>query len=126
MGPETPCVGADKVLLPGLSTQRMVQCDLVFAERVFAAADPSCRRFRWSQLGPERQAPAAAAASLALLWSAHARLTPDGTVQAVWAALDGLVPSQKDSWRPPDRDVLRAAQELDTGAGSATADAVQA
>ena len=47
-GPEIPCVGTDKVLLPGLSTHRMVQCDLVFANRVFAAADPSCRRFRWS------------------------------------------------------------------------------
>ena len=126
VGPETPCVGADKVLLPGLSTHRMVQCDLEFADRVFAAADPSCRRFRWSQLRPEQQAPAAAAASLALWWSAHAGLTPDGTVQAVRAALDGLVPSQKDSWRPPDRDVLRAAQELDAGSGSATADVVQA
>ena len=40
--PETPCVGADKVLLPGLSTHRMVKCDLVVADRVFAA----CRRFR--------------------------------------------------------------------------------
>ena len=80
VGPETPCVGADKVLLPGLGTHRMVQCDLVFADRVFAAADPSCRRFRWSQLRPEQQARAAPAASLALWWSAHARLTPDGMV----------------------------------------------
>ena len=126
VSPKTPCVGADKVLLPGLSTHRMVQCGLVFTDRVFAAADPSYRRFRWSQLRPEQQAPAAAAASLALRWSAHAGLTPDGTVQAVWAALDGLVPSQKDSWRPLDRDVLRAAQELDAGSGSATTDAVQA
>ena len=126
VGPETPCVGADKVLLPGLSTQRMVQCDLEFADRVFAAADPSCRRFRCSQLRPEQQAPAAAAASLALWWSAHSGLTPDGRVQAVRAALDRLVPSQKDSWRPQDRDVLRAAQELDAGLGSATADTVEA
>ena len=44
----------------------------------------------------------------------------------MWAALDGPVPSQKDFWRPPDRDVLRAAQELDASSGSATADAVQA
>ena len=93
LGPETPCVGAEKVLLPGLSTHRMVQCDLGFAERVFAAADPSCRRFCWSQLRPEQQAPAAAAASLALWWSAHARLAPDGAVQAAWANLEGLVPS---------------------------------
>ena len=120
-----PCVGAEKVLLPGLSTHWMVQCHLGFAERIFAA-DPSCRSFRWSQLRPEQQAPAAAAASLALWWSAQARLTPDGTVQAVWAALEGLVPSQKDLWRPPDRDILQAAQELDAGVGSATADAVQA
>ena len=126
MGPKTPCVWANKVLLAGLSTHRMVQCNLAFAERVFTAADPSCRRFRWSQLRPEHQAPAAAAASLALWWSAHARLTPAGTVQAVWAALEGLVPSQKNSLRPPDRDVLRAAQELDAGAGSATAHTVQA
>ena len=126
VGPENPCVGAKKVLLPGLSTHRMVPCDLVFANRVFAAADRSCRRFRCSQLRPEQQAPAAAVASLALWWSAHAGLTPDGTVQAVWAALDGVVPSQKDSWRPPDCDVLRAAQELDAGSGSATANAVQA
>ena len=82
VGPETPCVGADKVLLSGLSTHQMVQCDLEFADRVFAAADSSCRRFRWSQLRPEQQAPAAAAASLALWRSAHAGLTPDGTVQA--------------------------------------------
>ena len=68
VGPETPCVAADKVLLPGLNTHRMVQCDLVFADRVFAAADPSCRRFRSSQLQPEQQPPAAAAASLALWW----------------------------------------------------------
>ena len=53
-------------------------------------------------------------------------MLPDGTVQAVWAALHGLVPSQKDSWRPLDRDVIRAAQDLDAGSGSATADAVQA
>ena len=39
VGPETLCVGVDKVLLPGLSTHRMVQCDLVFADRVFAAVD---------------------------------------------------------------------------------------
>ena len=39
---------------------------------------------------------AVAAASFALWWSAHARLTPDGTLQVVWAALQGLVPSQKD------------------------------
>ena len=57
---------------------------------------------------------------------AYGGLTPDGTIQAVWAALDGLVPSEKDSWRPPDRDVQRAAQELDAGSGSATADTVQA
>ena len=109
VGPKTPCVGADKVLLPGLSTHRMVQCDPEFGDRVFAAADPSCRHFRLSQLRPEQQAPAAAAASVALWWLAHAGLTPDSTVQAVWDALDGLVPSQKDSRRPPDRDVLRAA-----------------
>ena len=53
VGPETPCEGLHKVLLPGLSTNRMVQCDLVFADRIFAAANPSCRRFRWSQLRPE-------------------------------------------------------------------------
>ena len=86
-------MGANKVLLPGLSTQRMVQCDLMLAERIFAAADPSCRRFRWSQLRPEQQAPPAAAASLALWWSPLACLTPDGTDQAVWAAPEGLVPS---------------------------------
>ena len=126
MGPETPSMGADKVLLPGLSTHQMVQCDVVFADRVFAAVDPSCRHFRWSQLRPEQHAPAAAAASLALWRSAHARLTADGTVQAVWTAMDGLVPSQKDSRRPPDRDVVRAAQELNEGARSATAYAVQA
>ena len=57
---------------------------------------------------------------------AHTRRTPNGTVQAVWAALEGLVPSQKDSWRPPDRNVLRAAKEPDAGVGSATADTVQA
>ena len=112
VGPETPGVGVDKVLLPGLSTHRMVQCDLVLADFVFAAADPSCRRFRSSQLRPEQQAPAAPAASLALWWSAQARLTPHGTVYAAWTALDGLVPSQKDSLRPPDRDVLRAAGSL--------------
>ena len=72
VGPETPCVGADKVLLPGLSTHRMMHCDLVFADRIFAAADPSCRCFRWSQVRPEQHAPAAAAASVALWWSAHA------------------------------------------------------
>ena len=88
MGPETPCPGADKILLPGLSTNRMVQCDLVFADRVFAAADPSCRRFRWCRLWPEHQAPAAAAASLP---------SGGGPTPSVWAALDGLVPSQKDS-----------------------------
>ena len=59
-------------------------------------------------------------------WSAHAGLTPDGTVQAVWAALDGLVPSKKGSWGPPGRDVLRAAQDLDAGLESATADVVLA
>ena len=53
VGPETPCMGAEKGLLPGLTTHRMVQSDLGFAERVFAAADLSCRRFRWSQLRPE-------------------------------------------------------------------------
>ena len=88
------------------------------------AADPSCRRFRWSELRPQQQAPAAAAASVALWWSAHACVTRDGTVQAVWTALDGLVPSHKESWRPPDRDILRAARELDEGARSATVDAV--
>ena len=44
----------------------------------------------------------------------------------MWAALDGLVPSHKDSWRHPDRDVVLAAEELEDGAGSATEDAVQA
>ena len=48
MGPETPCVGAEKVVLPGLSIHRMVQCDLGFAERTFAAVHRSCRRFHWS------------------------------------------------------------------------------
>ena len=126
VGLETPCVGADKVLLPGRSTHRMVQCDLVFAERVFEAANLSCRRFRLSQLRLEQQATTVAAASLALWWSFHARVTPDGTVQAGWAAVEGQVPSQKDSWHPPDRDVLRAAEELDAGTGSATADTGQA
>ena len=83
VGPETPCVGAKKVLVPGLSTHRMVHCDLGFAERIFAAADTSCCRFRWSQLRPEQQVPAPAAASMALWWSAHARLTSDGAVQAL-------------------------------------------
>ena len=36
VGPETPCVGAEEVPLPGFSTHRMVQCDLGFAERIFA------------------------------------------------------------------------------------------
>ena len=44
----------------------------------------------------------------------------------MWAALEGLVLSQEDFCRPADRDVLRAPQELDAGAGSATADAVLA
>ena len=61
VGPETPCVRADKVLVPGRNTQRIVQCDLVIAERVFAAADPSYRRIQWSQLRPQQQAPVAAA-----------------------------------------------------------------
>ena len=100
VGPKTTCVGAEKVLLPRLSTHLMVQCDLGFAERVFAAADPSCSPFRRSQLRPEQQAPAAAAASLALWWSTHARLTPDGVVQAGWTALEGVVPSQKYSCAP--------------------------
>ena len=52
------------------------------------------------------------------------QLTPYRGFQAVWTPLDGLVSSQKDSWRPPDRDVLQAAQELDEGARSVTADAV--
>ena len=30
VGPETPCVGAETVLLPGLSTHRMVQCGVGF------------------------------------------------------------------------------------------------
>ena len=76
-------MGADKVVLRGLSTHRMVQCDMVFPEGVFAAVDPSCCRFRWSRLRREQQAPAVAAASLALWWSAHACLTPNGNVQAV-------------------------------------------
>ena len=121
-GPGHPVLGADKILLPGLGSHRMVQCYPVFADRVFAAADMSCRRFRWSQIRPEQQAPAAAAASLALWWLFQARSTPDGTIQAVWSALDGLVPSQKDSWRPPDQEVLRTARVLDEGAGSETAD----
>ena len=126
IGPKTPCVGAEKVLVPGLSTHQMVQCDPGFVERTFAAADPSCRCFRWSQLRPEQRAPAAAAASLALWWSADARLSLDGAIQAVWTALEGLVPSQRHSWRLADRDVLRAAWELDEDVGSASADAVQA
>ena len=117
VGPQTPCVGAKKVLLPGLSTHQMVQCNLGSAERTFAAEDPSCHRFHWSLLRPEQQAPAAAAASLALWWSAHARLTPDEAVQAVWTVLEGLVPSHKDSWCPPDRDVLRVARDLEAGVG---------
>ena len=48
MGPKTPCMGAEKFLLPFLSTDRMVQYNLGFAERIFVAADPSCRRFRRS------------------------------------------------------------------------------
>ena len=36
------------------------------------------------------------------------------------------MPFQRDSWHPPDRDVLQAAQELDEGVCAATADAVQA
>ena len=104
----------------------MVQCDPGFVERTFAAADPSCRCFRWSQLRPEQRAPAAAAASLALWWSADARLSLDGAIQAVWTALEGLVPSQRHSWRLADRDVLRAAWELDEDVGSASANAVQA
>ena len=31
VGPETPCVGAEKVLLPGLMTHWTVQYDLGFA-----------------------------------------------------------------------------------------------
>ena len=115
VGPETPCVGAKKVLLPGLSTHRMVQCDLGFVERTFAAADHSCPRFRWSRLRPEQQAPAAAAASLALWWSTRARLTPYGAVEAVWTALERLVPSQKDSGRPPGP--RSSAGRLGTGYG---------
>ena len=45
VGPETPCVGADNILLPSLITHRVVQCDLLFADRVFAAGDLSYRRF---------------------------------------------------------------------------------
>ena len=61
-------MGAEKVLLPVLSTGRMVQWDLRFAERTFTVADTS---LRWSELRLEQQAPAAAAASLAL-WSTSA------------------------------------------------------
>ena len=52
VGPETPCVGVEKVLLPGLSTLRMVQCDLGFTEGTFAAADPSCRVAGTQRTGP--------------------------------------------------------------------------
>ena len=89
---QRPVRGGEKVLLPGLCTHRMVQCDLGFAEPTFAAADPSCRRFRWSQLRPEQQAPPAAAASLALWWSANARLTVDGAVQADRPRRRGALP----------------------------------
>ena len=119
-------MGAEKVLLPGLNTHRMVQCDLGYAEYTFAAADPSCCCFQWSQLWPVQPAPAVAAASLALWWPAHARLTPDGVVRAAWTTVEGSVPSWKDSWRPPDRDVMWAAKELDEGVSSVTADAVHA
>ena len=44
----------------------------------------------------------------------------------MWAALEGMVPSQKDLWRLPYRNVLRAAEELDASVGSATADDVKA
>ena len=44
-----------------------------------------------------------------------------GPPQRAWCP-----PSRTLATPPPDRDVLRAAQELDAGAGSATADAVQA
>ena len=36
------------------------------------------------------------------------------------------MPSEKDSWHARNQDVLRAAQKLDAGSGSATADAVPA
>ena len=108
----------------GLSTHQMVECGVGFAERTVASADPSCRRFRRSQLRPRQRARAAAAALLALWWSAHACLSPNGAIHAVWTALEDLVPSEQDLWRPPDQAVLRAARELDGDVGSATANAV--
>ena len=115
VGPENLCVEAERVLVPRLYTCRMVQCDLEFPERTFAVSDPSCRRFQLSQLRPQRHAPTAAASPLPLWWSAHARGSSDGAVQLVLTAVEGVVCSEKDSWRPLDRDVPRAAHETDEG-----------
>ena len=50
---ETPSVGAEHHLLPGLSTQHMPECNLRCGDGSFTAADPPCRIFWWSQLRPE-------------------------------------------------------------------------
>ena len=40
VGPKTPCAEAAKVVLLGVRSRRMMQYDLGFAQRVFAAVDP--------------------------------------------------------------------------------------
>ena len=69
-GPDSPARAKHR-LLPGLSTHLMTECDLLFGECMFTAADLLCRRFRWAELRPEQQAAAAAAAAAALAkwWS---------------------------------------------------------
>ena len=64
------------------------------------AVDPSRHRFWWAPLRLQPRAPAVAAASLALLWSAHAQPPLDGMV------LSAPVLVQRDAWCPLDRDVL--------------------
>ena len=111
INPDTLCMGLECPILHGLSKHLLLECYLRLRDGIFMAPDPS----RWALLWLQRWAPAAATASVALWWSSHAHLPLDSLVLRVRSALNSLVTMHRDSCRPPDRDMLSAAQAAGTG-----------
>ena len=126
VGPTTPCTRASRVSLPGLSTHRAVQCDLILAIAGTGPLDPTGRRFIVSRVPTDRHAQVGAVVGIALWWGQCAAFAADALVLAAWAAMSGLVPEHRRSARDCQMAVQRAAEDLAASGGAATAACVSA
>jgi endonuclease/exonuclease/phosphatase family metal-dependent hydrolase len=95
VAPDTPCTGATRTHLPGISTHCALQCDLHPASHTFGPADPAGRHFRFRQATADQLAAAGNIVDLLLWWAASVGLSIEGTIHLCRDGMRASLPVQR-------------------------------